>query len=228
MRRWNSAQIDAALEAAVGNVDPQDPKGQKRMHILQAATGLFLQNGYRKTSVDEVAREAGVAKGTVYLYFETKAQLMVSAVALEKREFMSRVRHVFEEDMDPRERLQEYLVTMLVVANEMPLVSRLLQGPDYAELLADLPPELLASNEEMGLDFVSEMVEEVVGPDRWNRIEVEDRAKVLLGLSAFAAQVGNEQIRRGLSIERYATVLAEMIVEGLAPGGQPRSKESGT
>ena len=38
---------------------------------------LFERLGYRRTSVDEVARQAGVAKGTVYLYFKTKADLLV-------------------------------------------------------------------------------------------------------------------------------------------------------
>jgi AcrR family transcriptional regulator len=43
--------------------------------ILDAAERLFTQFGYRRTSVEDVAREAGVAKGTVYLYFESKVAL---------------------------------------------------------------------------------------------------------------------------------------------------------
>ena len=44
----------------------------KRTVILDAALLLFGRYGYRRTSIDDIAREAGIAKGTVYLYFETK------------------------------------------------------------------------------------------------------------------------------------------------------------
>ena len=40
--------------------------------ILNAAQRLFTQFGFRRTSIDDIAREAGIAKGTVYLYFDGK------------------------------------------------------------------------------------------------------------------------------------------------------------
>jgi AcrR family transcriptional regulator len=45
----------------------------KREAILAAATGHFTRFGYRRTSMDDIARAAGVAKGTLYLYFDSKA-----------------------------------------------------------------------------------------------------------------------------------------------------------
>lgn len=47
----------------------------KREAILAAALALFGRYGYRRTSIDDIAREAGVAKGTVYLYVESKEAL---------------------------------------------------------------------------------------------------------------------------------------------------------
>lgn len=47
----------------------------KREAILGAALELFGRYGYRRTSIDDIAREAGVAKGTVYLYVENKEAL---------------------------------------------------------------------------------------------------------------------------------------------------------
>ena len=46
---------------------------------IQAAAGrLFLHYGYRKTSVDQIAREAGIGKGTIYNYFRNKEELFGS------------------------------------------------------------------------------------------------------------------------------------------------------
>src|SRR5258708_20585341 len=49
--------------------------GDKRRAILSAAQGLFLRYGVKRTSLDDVARDAGVAKGTLYLYFDSKDTL---------------------------------------------------------------------------------------------------------------------------------------------------------
>ena len=50
----------------------------KRDAILKAATKVFAQNGYFQSQVADVARVAGVAAGTVYLYFKSKDDLLVS------------------------------------------------------------------------------------------------------------------------------------------------------
>lgn len=49
---------------------PLDPP--KARAILKAAERLFLQFGFRRTAMDDIARAAGVAKGTLYLYFDSK------------------------------------------------------------------------------------------------------------------------------------------------------------
>lgn len=48
--------------------------------IIDVALSCFLEAGYEATRLDDVARRAGVAKGTVYLYFETKEQLFRAVV----------------------------------------------------------------------------------------------------------------------------------------------------
>src|SRR5215207_6240008 len=52
--------------------------GDKRDLILRAATKVFAQNGYFQSQVADVARVAGIAAGTVYLYFKSKEELLVS------------------------------------------------------------------------------------------------------------------------------------------------------
>ena len=55
-------------------------KERKRQSLLAAAYGLFTEKGVAKTSVDEIARRANVAKGTFYLYFQDKDQLLQQLV----------------------------------------------------------------------------------------------------------------------------------------------------
>lgn len=48
------------------------PKQQRRQQILAAARDLFARRGYHQTTIDDIVAEAGVARGTYYLYFEDK------------------------------------------------------------------------------------------------------------------------------------------------------------
>jgi TetR/AcrR family transcriptional regulator, mexJK operon transcriptional repressor len=54
---------------------------RKRRAILDAATALFLEGGYSTTSMDDVARSAGVSKQTVYQHFTSKAELFIAVAA---------------------------------------------------------------------------------------------------------------------------------------------------
>src|SRR5579883_2305801 len=52
--------------------------GDKRERILDAAVRVFAKKGFHATRVSEVAKAAGVADGTIYLYFKSKDELLVS------------------------------------------------------------------------------------------------------------------------------------------------------
>ncbi len=48
---------------------PKRPAGERRDQLLRAAHELFLRQGYRATSTDEIARRAGLTKGAFYFHF---------------------------------------------------------------------------------------------------------------------------------------------------------------
>jgi len=52
----------------------------RRKQILEAALRVWLRDGYHQAPVDSIAREAGVAKGTIYLYFPTKEAVLQAAI----------------------------------------------------------------------------------------------------------------------------------------------------
>src|SRR5574338_1085014 len=53
---------------------------ERREQILEAALRAWTKHGFDATTVEDLAREAGVAKGTIYLYFATKEELFAAAV----------------------------------------------------------------------------------------------------------------------------------------------------
>ena len=61
---------------------PERRSDRKRRAILEAATGLFLRNGFLGTSMDEIAADAAVSKQTVYKHFDDKERLFREIVAV--------------------------------------------------------------------------------------------------------------------------------------------------
>ena len=68
----------------VGEQRADEPReARRRATILEAARRLFERYGYRKTTMDEIARSAGITKPTVYSYFSGKEDILVSLVEWE-------------------------------------------------------------------------------------------------------------------------------------------------
>jgi TetR/AcrR family fatty acid metabolism transcriptional regulator len=82
------------------------PIADKREAILRAATRVFARNGYFNAKVADVASEAGVADGTVYLYFKSKEEILHSIFDRSVEEAIQAGRKELETVSDPREKLR--------------------------------------------------------------------------------------------------------------------------
>ena len=76
MRRAQPRRVKAP-KALTGR---QEKKLQRQEEILTAAFEVFAAHGYEATRIDDVARQAGIAKGTIYLYFRDKERLFQAVV----------------------------------------------------------------------------------------------------------------------------------------------------
>src|SRR5579862_5502964 len=82
--------------------------GPKRDALLRAAIDVFAERGYFNAQVADVARAAGVAAGTVYLYFRSKDDLLVSIFERSMKVALDEGRDVIAAIADPRERLRQF------------------------------------------------------------------------------------------------------------------------
>src|SRR5437868_12744881 len=78
----------------------------KRDAILRAAIDVFAGRGFFNAQVADVARAAGVAAGTVYLYFKSKDDLLVSIFERTMRDTLAEGRAAVDAVSDPAERLR--------------------------------------------------------------------------------------------------------------------------
>ena len=85
----------------------------KREAILRAAIRVFAGNGYFNSKVADIAREAGVADGTVYLYFKSKEEILHSIFDRNMEEAIAAGREQLEHLSDAREKLRHIALVHL-------------------------------------------------------------------------------------------------------------------
>lgn len=125
-----------------GSADDGLPKGERtRRAVLQAAIERFGRDGYRATSVADVARDAGVGGTVPYTYFANKAELFTAALDEDTAGvLLEGMAHVADDPTDTGWR--EQLVFTLVEATAThPLARRVLSGlePEVTNRVVDLP-----------------------------------------------------------------------------------------
>lgn len=103
---------------------------EKQAHILAAAQSLFLRYGVRRTSMDDVAREAGIAKGTVYLSFESKDALFAALAEKMCADALAAGRRAMDSAGSDVGGLAAFLDTVIGAPNRL-----LAASPHAAELL---------------------------------------------------------------------------------------------
>src|SRR5688500_20190276 len=89
---------------------PTDPnlsesKEARRRAILDSAVRVFAENGFFAARIRDIAAGAGVAEGTIYLYFEGKDDLLLTAFREKVNEFVSSARDVMGEGLPFEQRL---------------------------------------------------------------------------------------------------------------------------
>lgn len=205
-------QLDAFLRP-----DEDEKQARKRERILRAATECFISHGYRKASMEDIARAAGVAKGTVYLYYGTKAELLFHAIALEKQRYLTRLAPLRDPGLNPRDRLRGFIFLGLVLSRNMPLATRM-TGGDREILLAiqEVDADVLEYINRQQIGMTAQLIGAAAGRS-WPRDELNKRAQVLIDLM-FAVMTSSRMIQHSLPPEEYAQLLAGMVVDGVVNG----------
>ena len=112
---------------------------ERPRELLEAALAVFSQRGFRNTRLDDVAEAAGVTKGAIYHYFDTKEELLLSVIehyqslafgraeeALANRGLSAaeRIEQVIKQVFQPTEERKRQLLALLIrgIAHEVPRV----------------------------------------------------------------------------------------------------------
>ena len=182
-----------------------------RDKILDATERLLSRYGYAKMTVEDIAREAGIGKGTIYLHFPSKKEVVLSRLDRMVERLIAELRAIAASRKSPAERLRTMLVTRVLF--------RFDAAKGYAEsmdeMLADIRGGLLARREKHFAAeaevFAELLAEGFVCKDADDVAQALILAtNALLPYSLTARQLG-----RRAAVEQKADTIATLLIDGL-------------
>jgi AcrR family transcriptional regulator len=210
-----SARINDKASPHAGT---QASKTQRQEAILTAAFEEFAARGYAEARLEDIAQRAGIAKGTIYLYFENK-ELLFRAV------LRSLIHHVFQE-------VENFVQTFSGSAEEL---VRCVLSRQYAEVVGNPKARamfrlLISESHKIhqlsdiyfreiitpGLRVLSALVQKGIASGEFRETKIGDFPQVLVGPAVLAVVwtlILGEQQR--LDLEAYREAHLELLLHGL-------------
>ena len=190
-------------------------KASIREKLLSEGKKLFQRYGLRKTNVAELARAAGIAKGTFYHFFESKEDLCMAIFDLEEDEMVEEIDHIIARGKDAADTLQGFIAFAMDFVKSDSLLVRLRETGNISLLERGVRPEKLAAH----LSHDVGTAEKIMAALRAQGADVSLPAEVLAGifrslvLLALQPQIIGEDV--------FAPVMANItswITQGLIQG----------
>ena len=100
----------------------ESEKEQVRLNLLKKGKEFFIKFGLKKTSIDNLARATGIAKGTFYTFFESKEALFLAVHEASEGKLRDDLLSKIESIKEPAEKLRTFLKSCFVMMEEDPLM----------------------------------------------------------------------------------------------------------
>jgi AcrR family transcriptional regulator len=156
-------------------------KERRRQQIMVAAKRVFSDRGFNKATMEDIAQEAELSPGTLYLYFKNKEELYASLSLRILQYLLIRVEHVNEEkDSGPEDKLKSLVDAMYDVYEFDPLIIINMFHLQSSETLKNLSPQLMS--------------------------EIKELSRKSLGS---IAQIFKEGVDQGIFVDRHPLALAD-------------------
>jgi TetR/AcrR family fatty acid metabolism transcriptional regulator len=192
--------------------DPDKPQ-----QIVEAAIRVFARNGYYNSRVSDIAGEAGIASGTIYLYFKTKDEILVTLFRDRMAAFVAHLRREIAAEADPVAKIRRLVGVHFAVLEQNPALAEVVQ----VELRQGHKFFRGASAHEVSAYFelIGSILEEGVAAGRFHAdLPVKVATKMLFGAMD---QMATSWVlgKRGYRLVDAADAVATIFLKGVTGDG---------
>lgn len=133
-------------------------KNDKYHRILEAAVTVFAKSGFHESTISQIARAAGVADGTIYLYFKNKDDILVHFFNYKTRQVFARFREEVDQAQTAIDKLRNLIRRHLDEFQKDRFMAVLYQAETHR--INRLAEEQIREMHKMYLDLIAEIVEQ--------------------------------------------------------------------
>ena len=189
-------------------------------HNLKTAAGMFAKKGYYQTTVDDMARALGVAKGTIYYHFKNKEELYLAIIQEGISLFEKQIMLDMSGANTPAGKIKNIISGMLVfVEEEKDLVFLFIK-----ELCGtDLQREALAKMLSVSMGMIRGIIEEGVQAGDFKNVDTEMTTSTLFGMIiipalhfiSYTKKIPHDQVNAVVEVLFFNGILNPDTREGL-------------
>lgn len=199
-----------------------DAPGRTRDAILEAARRRFLRFGPRKTTVDEVAREAGCSRTTLYAHFRNKEDLYRSLLEQDAEAFIREASAVLEAEGNARRKIRRIVeITRRTYARNH--VMRLALAGDAEMTLEPVAHAFTRDQERRIVELLRLVLEQGVAEGSLRAVDPERVAYLMFHLGSFLVEREASGIG-DYDFDEIMSVMDDVFSRGIASEAAPRGR----
>lgn len=184
--------------------------------ILDAADRLLARYGYKKMTMDDLAQEVGIGKGTIYLHFRSKEEIVLSHVDRIVDRVLARLNEIAQSDAAPAAKLREMLVARVMLRFD----SVQQYSESLSEVLRDLRSTLLERREryfEREAEIITLVLKEGQRARAFRRQDASVIARALVAAtnSLLPFNLSTRELGKRKDVEQAAQQIADLLLNGL-------------
>lgn len=193
---------------------------KERIHrrLVEAGRRMFGEYGFKKTSVAELTREAGISQGAFYLFFPSKEVLWFTVLEREEEEIKERLLAETEStELRGKALVEHLLLAGLRLIEENPVLRRIYADEEWERMVRKLPPEILEEHLKKDDDLMVRVLRE------WTKrgVAIREKPEVAAGVlrAFFMLNLHRREIGEDV-VDRVIRRMAGWIAAGLAEGDE--------
>lgn len=191
-----------------------EKRAQRRQSIVESAARLFAREGYAGCEMERVAAEAGIAKGTLYLYFPGKQELFFACADWGMSWMQKTVRAAAETVADPLERIAVAIRAYLEFFEEHPEYVELViqERANFRDRKQSTYFEYRAAN----IGYWQDLYHELIAAGRLRADLPVERITDTVGSLLYGTMFTNRFMGRKVSLDEQYAALLEIMFRGLS------------
>ncbi len=198
-------------ETMAAHIDPTRDK------ILKVAARIFGKYGFQKTTMDEIARTAHKAKGSIYYYFSSKEELFLAVVSGEMNELKEALLEVAAEKTGATTMLRNYMLTRMKVLEDAINYHETLKA-DFLETFEFLD-ELRTTFDTFEVELLSHILQQGVQERVFEIRDVTKTTQVII-MALKALEIPFFLQNKIAEYEPTIVELLDILIRGLEKGNQ--------